>query len=307
MRPIAIVSVLSVIFMASTAFAGDKVGFKGVYIGQLEEDIPKSLKRDYPTYTGVNQGDYFQVWLTDKKVSNFSVVYIGESFERSAVSKQIKLSQALQSHSFAQKDTPKFALARGRNGQVWGLVDFVNAITYDSSDPKNPDSLVVQVGYIPSDAPVLNVRKEDKLNATEVDAIVQKIENSSIPTEEVAVIPFEERFVFESRKETVLALVEQSDIVIGKGKKTLALMSQVEAWLEVNENHDSAREVSHRLRQFYRQFKSDYDKLKQIYNSNENKLNESDFSVMEEPIKLNENIKRKMTQLKAMGFIEYGS
>lgn len=303
---IAMSVLLCVSLLAHEVHGAESSGFKGIYIGQPEANLPKSLKKSVITYEGIHDGDYFQVLVMKKEVLNFSVIYLGEAIDRSAISKQMTLSQALQNHSFSRTSEPKLALARGRDGQVWGLVDLTNAISYKTAEPTDPDSSVAEVGYLNPDAPVLNARSKDILGASVAQTLVKGATEKETESKEVAVIPPETRFSFPSREKALSALTEQADKVIGRGKRTLVLISQAEIWLGIDEKHSDAKDTFRQLRQFHMDFQYDFGTLIKLYETNKRKFKDTDLAVVAESLDLNKQIKRKMTQLKAMGFREYG-
>ncbi|MEK6211930.1 MAG: hypothetical protein AABM64_16435 [Pseudomonadota bacterium] len=303
---IAMSVLLGAFFLSHGAFGGAGSGFKGIYIGQPEATLPQGLKESFSIYEGIHDGDYFQIHVMKKEVESFTIIYLGETSDRSAISKPMTLSQALQEHSLGRPSEPKLTLARGRDGQVWGLVDLTHAISYEAADPKGPESRVAQVAYIKANAPVLNARREDILDESAVQTLVKGATEKKAEQKNVAVIPPETRFSFPSRDKALSALIEQADKVIGRGKRTLALISQAEIWLGVNEEHSEAKHTFRQLRRFYRDFQYDSDTLIKLYEANKGKFKDADLAVVSEPLDLKEQIKRKMTQLKAMGFREYG-
>lgn len=290
---------------AGIALASSNVGFKGIYLGQSEADLPKTLNKLFMVYEGVHEGDYFKVTVIKGVVDSFRVVYVGETLDRAAISKPIPLSQALREHSLSHSKDPKLAFARGNNGQIWGLVDLTNAISYKTANPLSPDSIVTHVGYLKSDAPVLNARSEDSLDKTASQRLLSVKNDPTTAVNEVAIISPEARFAYISRNNAVAALTEQADKVIGRGKRTIALIIDAETWLGVDDNHSKAKSTFQQLRQFYRDFKYDFDTLLRMYEANKAKLSDRDFAILTEPLEINDKIKHKMTQLKAMGFSEF--
>jgi hypothetical protein len=109
-------------------------------------------------------------------------------------------------------------------------------------------------------------------------------------------------------------LDEQSDIVLGKGKRVLALLNHVSTWFEVDPKHQNAIDASRELRQFNASFSDEMAKLQYMFTQSDiMKLWEAAIRggdiFMEELINklsstlaLDKRIKSEMRQLKAMGF-----
>lgn len=112
-------------------------------------------------------------------VSIFSVVYIGETLDRTKIYKKVPLSIALQKHSLPHNSKPKLGFARGRNGQVWGLVDVSSAISYRVANPYSANSFVEKVTYLLPSAPVLSITSRDCLTSNQI-ANILSFNNSTI-------------------------------------------------------------------------------------------------------------------------------
>jgi hypothetical protein len=83
--------------------------------------------------------------------------------------------------------------------------------------------------------------------------------------------------LYPSRDAAIRALTEQSDQVIGRGKRTLALLQHAESWLTINEEHPEAKKVFDQLRSFSRNFNLEFLTLRNTYRLNENKLHKDDI------------------------------
>ncbi|MCD6533991.1 MAG: hypothetical protein J7L25_07945, partial [Deltaproteobacteria bacterium] len=106
----------------------------------------------------------------------FNVVYMGTDV---ANYKKVPLSIALQKHSLPHNSKPRLGLARGRNGQVWGLVDVGSAIAYTVANPYSANSFVEKVTYLSPYAPVLSVDSSDWLSSNQI-ANILSCHNSKI-------------------------------------------------------------------------------------------------------------------------------
>lgn len=112
---------------------------------------------------------------------------------------------------------------------------------------------------------------------------------------------------------TLAGLREQRDVVIGKKRRTLALLQQVTTWYEVDPHHPDAVAKSKELRQFYRSYLTESIKLSKIYQELDakspwGKLSPEDREVwgkIDKDIadaRNGEEIYSKLRQLEAMGF-----
>ena len=279
-------------------------GFKGIYLGQPAAELPQTLTKSAVMHQGIHDSDFFIVTAIRGVVTHFSIIYSGESVDRSLISKSMSLAQALRAHSFAATQEPKFALARGNSREVWGLVDISNAISYQTTRPTSPDSRVMRVGYLGPNAPVLRPQAEDILGDSQTQMFRAASAASDPDQAAVVVVPATKRFSYETRESARAALTEQVDLVIGRGKRTLTLIEKTEVWLGVNENHPEAKETFRLLRQFHRDYLSESDTLLRLYQSNSDKLAEKDRVGIKGAMNLEAVIKRKMTQLRGMGFVE---
>jgi hypothetical protein len=94
----------------------------------------------------------------------------------------------------------------------------------------------------------------------------------------------------------------QADVVIGRGRKTLALIGQVSTWYEADENHADAIAKSEQLRSFLRQFCDEWDGLANLYNANQLVWRDEETQRFAEAGDLKKLIDGKLRQLEAMGF-----
>jgi tetratricopeptide (TPR) repeat protein len=112
----------------------------------------------------------------------------------------------------------------------------------------------------------------------------------------------EASFKASTREDALRKLTEQIDVVTGKGRRALALITDVSSWYEINPKHPDAVAESQELRKFFTAFKEEYDKLLTIYVINEHLYEKEDRDLLNGPSDLSGQIDSKMRQLKAMGF-----
>lgn len=279
-------------------------GHKGIALGMQESDLPKSWKRSLISYEGEHEGDFFRVTVIDKKVVGIIIIYSGETFDRTALIRQISLAQSLKEHSLTKGAEVRLGTARGRDGQAWGVVDIDNRIAYRVSAPLTPDSPVENVSYLNTTAPVIETAKSTLLSPSLMDSLLAATATAT-PAAPVASVQASTRYAFPSGQEALRSLTEIADRSIGAGKRTVALMNSSETWLSINSRHPEAQSVFADLRQFRRTFEYDFETLIRTYRANEAQLSKDDILLLEEPMKLNETIRRRMTQLRAMGFPEF--
>lgn len=98
------------------------------------------------------------------------------------------------------------------------------------------------------------------------------------------------------------ALDVQADVVIGKGRKTLALIRSVSYFYEVDEHHPQAITDSEQMRKFLRQFQDEWDGLVRLRSDNPESLGNEDVQKLGEAADLKKQIDSKLKQLQAMGF-----
>ena len=115
-------------------------------------------------------------------------------------------------------------------------------------------------------------------------------------------------------KATLSGVREQRDVVLGKKKRTLALLQQVSVWYEVDPKHPEALAKAKELRQFYKSFLEESLKLNRMYQEvaaaanswgklskeEQDQWTQRDNDILE--IINSDEIDSKLRQLEAMGF-----
>ena len=108
--------------------------------------------------------------------------------------------------------------------------------------------------------------------------------------------------------EAVDKLKAQVDVVVGKGRRTLALLKSLQTWYEVDKDHPYAVAEAAELRQFYPAFQEEYKKMYDVIILNErlwrNEQEGTELLMAENPAPsdLKDEIESQMRRLKAMGF-----
>jgi hypothetical protein len=277
-------------------------GYKSIRIGENIRDLPSQIHCESVFCEGKVDGAWIRVSELEGKVLNFEVIYVGTSLDRATtISQTLSLGKAVRLHSLREGLLPPvFGLATGAHDHVYGVVDTANAILYHvSGQPTNPDSMVSKVIYLSPDAPVLQTGTLPKSEASKLIEAAQRVSAEEIET---PVSSTNNDLTFSSGREARQKFEGQSDVVIGKGKKTLALIRQVSNWYEVDEDHPEAKEKGEQLRQFLPQFRSEWDTLLRIYQNNKRHWEKSDVEGMEKLLALKKEIDSRIRQLEAMGF-----
>src|SRR5438045_4158989 len=106
------------------------------------------------------------------------------------------------------------------------------------------------------------------------------------------------------REHYLEVLQNQADVVLGKEKRTLSLIRDVMIWYDVDPSHSEAQEKQRQLRQFLGEFRDEIDKLADITEANKRWAKVEDNDIYVDAVDNAETIRRKLTQLKAMGFKE---
>lgn len=202
---------------------------------------------------------------------------------------------------------PQFGYAVDRAGETYGLADVRNAIVYRAS-PVGSDSLVEKVAYLSDSAPVLQSAKDRPLaydRSTELLRAARTaaaVPQASSEAELQAIPESENTFRASNREEAVKKLQEQNDVVLGKERRTLALIRDVAVWFEVDPKHSEAVSKAKQLREFYAAFHEEYRRLLFIYRANESILERGDILLLQEAMSGSDELESKMRQVKAMGF-----
>lgn len=291
--------IISLIFTVE-AFAAS---YKGIRVGQNISDLPEQIPCKYTFCKGKYKGDWIRVSELDRKVLMFDVIYIGTSLDKdTTISQVLPLAKAIRLHSLQRGFSPPvMGLAATRDDhRIYGIVDTANAIVYHvTGPPTNSDSMVSQFTYLNRDAPVL---RAELLSASQSSKLIATAQRASPDDTDTAISSTVDLLTFSSAREAREKLEEQNDIVIGKGKKTLALIREVSIWYEVDENHPDAKEKGEQLRQFFSQFEREWDTMLRIYNNNKQHWRNADLEKLDEPLALKKEIESKKRQLQAMGF-----
>ncbi len=291
--------VVFLVFLVN-AFAAS---YKGIRVGQNIADLPEQIRCEAVYCEGKYKGDWIRVSELGGKVLMFDVVYVGTSLDKEiTISRALPLAKAIRLHSLQPGLSPPVMglAARVDDHRIYGIVDTANAISYNvTGPPTNADSMVSEVSYLSPDAPLL---RADLLPASQSSKLIATAQRASPDDTETAMSSTNDLLTFSSAREAREKLEEQSDVVIGKGRKTLALIREVSTWYEVDENHPEAKEKGEQLRQFLSQFKSEWGTLLRIYDNNKQRWRNSDLEKMDEPLALNKEIDSKKRQLEAMGF-----
>lgn len=298
------------LFVALPVCAWSQGGrFKGIFFGEDASALPFTCKPFGLACESVYQSTWVLVWVSKDKVDYFDIIYSGESFHKKIAAHPLPtLGQAVKIHSsqpgFAK---PRFGYARDRDGKVYGVVDLANRISYWVVDPASmgPESLVTRASYLQATAPVLthSTPLADQDNAELIEA-AQKMKPYTVS---VTVLDEQAELKALTHDEALDKLKAQVDVVIGRGKRTLALIKSLQRWYEVDKYHPDAVAESKELRQFYPAFQEEYNKLLDIINLNDHLWrNESEpiDLLAKDPdfTDLKDEIESQMRRLKAMGF-----
>jgi hypothetical protein len=246
---LSIISALLIVVSTCSA-----VGYKGIYIGEDIADLPKELHCSVVFCEGPYKGDWIRVGETQNKVTNFDVIYSGKSLGHDTViSRSVTLATALRTHSLQPGfAAPVLGLAKGLDHQPYGLIDIANAIVYHvNGTPIDPAGSVVSVGYVGPTAPVL---KTSALPESQSLTLLTAARQAKTDSAESLIASADDLVKFASADEAREELDKQADVVIGKGRKTLALVKDVTTWYEVDEKHPEALEKGEQLKHFMRQF-----------------------------------------------------
>ena len=260
-KAIASALILVLAACATLAFAS---GHKGISLGMPESDLPKTWKRSIISYEGEHEGDYFRVTVIDRRVVGVIVVYSGETSDRTAISRQVSLAQSLKEHSLSKGRNVSLGIAKGRDGQAWGVVDITNRIAYRVAVPPLPDSAIETVTYLDATAPVIETAKSNLLDPALTETVLAAA-GSATQAAPVSLVPPSTRYAFSSREEALRNITELVDRSIGAGKRTVALMNSSETWLSVNARHPEAQLVFADLRRFRQAFDYDFETLLRTY------------------------------------------
>ena len=305
-RRVLLISLFALLLAVPASGSGSPAdGFKGIYVGQREKDLPPGLTGSFLKSSGVHQGDYFDLSVMDGVVTRFHVVYFGETFDRTQIVRQMTLCQALKAHSLSKAGDPLLGYARGRDGTRWGLADLRHKLAYETALPDDPNSFVTRVAYLADDAPVFDYGRDDLVPAATSNALLTAAAASKDTASPVTVLEPMERFGRSSREEAVRQITEQVDVAIGHGKRAVSLAARAEYWLNVDEDSQDAKDTFRQLKRFDRDLADDVDRLQWMVRANKDKLKDGDWLLLEEPMDLKKTMERKMTQLKAMGLPEF--
>jgi hypothetical protein len=155
-------------------------GYKGIYIGQKETDLPKWL-RGIPSlhYDGIHEGAGFSVWILDGRVTILDIIYSGKMKDETLINKPVTLAEALKEHSLSHTGTPVLGLVKGKNDSTHTLVDLTNRITFETARSVDPASQVVRVTYVDKDAPLLSTDSTNKLSDKQTSTLIVAAQSSN--------------------------------------------------------------------------------------------------------------------------------
>ena len=283
--------------------------YKAIRVGEDATDLPETVRGDALYREGYHQGTWIRTSLLGGKVLNFDVIYSGRSIDsKVTITQEVTLAQAIREHSLREgMAPPQFGYAVDRAGETYGLADVRNAIVYRAS-PVGSDSLVEKVAYLSDSAPVLQSAKDRPLaydRSTELLRAARTaaaVPQASSEAELQAIPESENTFRASNREEAVKKLQEQNDVVLGKERRTLALIRDVAVWFEVDPKHSEAVSKAKQLREFYAAFHEEYRRLLFIYRANESILERGDILLLQEAMSGSDELESKMRQVKAMGF-----
>jgi hypothetical protein len=153
-------------------------GYKTIRVGEDVSDLPKSFRTDTVFSEGQLDGSWFRISILNGKVLSFDIIYIGKSFDGTAISESLSLAEAVRIHSFqAGLQSPSFGYPVNLKGDPYGLVDTNNLIIYDdgSADLRAP---VKKVSYLDSSAPVVSMARNRPVEASVMEPILQSIHSN---------------------------------------------------------------------------------------------------------------------------------
>ena len=294
--------------------------YKAIRVGEDATDLPETVRGDALYREGYHQGTWIRTSLFGGKVEHFDVIYSGSFINRKVtIAQEVTLAQAIREHSLREgMAPPQLGYAVDRDGRIYGLADSRNQIVYhvnlqrvglDSARtyPVATDSGVEKVAYLSDDAPVLesaNQHPLENLKATrllEAARAAPAVPQASSEAELQAIPEDENTFKASNREEAIKKLQEQNDVVLGKERRTLALIRDVAIWFEVDSKHSEEVSKAKQLREFYAAFHEEYGRLLFIYRANERILGRG-VLLLEEAMSGSDELESKMRQLKAMGF-----
>jgi hypothetical protein len=275
--------------------------YKGIQINLIEADLPPTLAK---SYEGIHNGEYFRLMMLDGKILSFDVVCDGETFDKYAIVHTMTLAQAIREHSLSKTTEISIGLARGIDNVVWGIVDLKSGIAYTTGGSISPESSVITVSYLMNTAPVWETAKSEKLSIVETANLFRAATLAKPHKSSVRLIAPSVRYSYTSRDKALRAIGDQSDLVIGKARKTLSLMQSAEFWLNVDQSNSEAKKTFTELRKFHFEFRDELERLIFTYEFNKSKMQGKDITLLDNPKDLNEQIRSKLIQIKAMGYRE---
>ena len=296
------------LFLAMPVCAWSQGGrFKEIFIGEAISALPFNCQ-GVVYCQGMYQSTWVRISFTRDKVDGIEVIYWGKAFHHKAIfsSPLPTLGQAVKIHSLQPGFTkPIFGYAKDREGAVYGVVDTANRIAYHIAVPVSmgPESLVTEVAYLGETAPVLRSAEAAGLQREDNAELLEAAGKMAPYTGATVVLDEEADYKATSHEEALDKLNAQIDVVMGKGKRTLALIQQLQTWYEVDKDHPDAEAKSEELRQFYPGFQKEYEKLLRIAALNDRFWKgEEQLKLMLEPFGLQKEIESQMRRLTAMGF-----
>jgi hypothetical protein len=144
------------IFLANAAPLLAQASFGALSLGMSAADVPVTCRITF--CEGRYGSDWVRLGMAQDKVDTIEVIYDGKTLDGLTVGgAPITLSEAVNRHSLAYTQSPKFGNAVDLSGKRYGVADFVSGIVYTLEDPEDPtaNSIVTEVTYVGADAPVI--------------------------------------------------------------------------------------------------------------------------------------------------------
>ena len=305
--------------------------FKGIHIGEAVSALPFPCT---PSKTQRCQGPYesarVDVLIMRGKVGPFEVIYFADG--KLVSDPAPSLGQAVKIHSLQPGfPQPKFTYARDAEGKTIGVLDVTNRITYEVWNPDSlgPESFVVKASYGDNVASSATAAADAWLSDEDTAELLEAAEKmppyapapvkssaeveSSAQVESSALaksVDENEEYKATNREDALDRLKRQHDVVIGKGRRTLSLITQLQIWYELDKDHPDAVAKSEELGRFFPEYAEEYRKEGKVFDVNKRFLwkttdptvQKEVLLILRESTEIGGKIASQMRQLKAMGF-----
>jgi hypothetical protein len=167
-------TMLIVVVLALNVLPAQATEYKGIRIGQPASELPETLKSGVVISEGEYEGDWFQVSVVNGRVNTFAVIYSAPSLNGTEITRPISLAAALKLHSLQQgNNAPRLGEAVNTKGVRYGIVDLGNQIIY-TVDGFESSTIVKQVDYVSSNAPVLGLAEKHMLGQSVVQRLLDQ-------------------------------------------------------------------------------------------------------------------------------------